>query len=154
MNTLLETNIVLRAAQPSHVQYHLAVDAVDVLLRRGETLCLVPQNLYEFWVVATKPAAQNGLGMSVTEAQAELTRLRAIVAVCDDTPAILPEWERLVVQHHVVGKPAHDARLVAAMTMHGIGRILTFCAGDFVRYPAITVLTPQDVLASSAPPTT
>ena len=37
-----------------------AVDAVALLRAQGHTLCLVPQNLYEFWVVCTRPLANNG----------------------------------------------------------------------------------------------
>ena len=32
-----------------------------------------------------------------------------------ETPAIYPAWEALVIRYQVIGKPAHDARLVAAM---------------------------------------
>jgi predicted nucleic acid-binding protein len=108
--------------------------------------------LYEFWVVATRPVAQNGLGLSASQAQAELTRLRGFCTLLDDTPAILPQWERLVAQHQVLGKNAHDARLVAAMLVHGVPRLLTFNAADFQRFSGITVMTPQQLLAP-APPT-
>jgi predicted nucleic acid-binding protein len=37
----------------------------------------------------------------------------------------------------------HDARLVAAMKAHGIGRILTFNGEDFERYPDIEVVIPS-----------
>jgi hypothetical protein len=40
-----------------------------------------------------------------------------------DTPAIYPAWEALVIQHKVSGKPAHDARLVAAMQVHGLSTV-------------------------------
>ncbi len=96
MTTLLDTNILTRTAQPARPMHQPAVDAVAELRRQGEELCLVPQNFYEFWVVATRPAAQNGLGLSVAEAQAELGRLRALFRLFDDTPAILATWEQLV----------------------------------------------------------
>jgi predicted nucleic acid-binding protein len=47
------------------------------------------------------------------------------------------------VTHGVSGKKAHDARLVAAMTVNGITHILTFNADDFTRYTGITVLHPS-----------
>jgi hypothetical protein len=37
----------------------------------------------------------------------------------------------------------HDARLVAAMMVFGVGSILTFHTTDFVRYPAISVIDPR-----------
>ncbi|HTU22405.1 MAG TPA: PIN domain-containing protein [Gemmataceae bacterium] len=147
MSILLDTNILGRAAQTGHSMHRLALDAMAELRRQGETLCLVPQNIYEFWAVCTRPTAQNGLGMSPAEAQAELTRLKSLFTILDDTPAIFPQWEQLVMQHQVRGKNAHDARLVAAMMVHGLSRILTFNVGDFQRYQTLTALDPQQVVA-------
>jgi predicted nucleic acid-binding protein len=152
MSTLVDTNIVTRSAQPCHAMYQAAVDAVDLLTRQGETLCLVPQNIYEFWVVATRPAALNGLGLGVAEAQTELARLKRIFTLVHDTPLILTQWELLINQYQVVGKNAHDSRLVAAMKVHGINQFLTFNTQDFTRYQGITVLSPFDVLQAPQSP--
>src|SRR5258707_66747 len=51
-------------------------------------------------------------------------------------------WKRLVTEHGVIGNQVYDARLVAAMTVHGVGRIVTFNAGDFIRY-GIEVIDPS-----------
>lgn len=146
MNTLLDTNILVRTAEPAHSMHRLALDAMAELRRQGETLCVVPQNVYEFWVVCTRPAAQNGLGMSPAQTQTELARLKALFTLLDDTPAIFPQWEQLVIQHQIQGKNAHDARLAAAMRVHGLSRILTFNVGDFQRYQTLTVLEPSQVV--------
>jgi len=76
MNTLLDTNILMRAAQPGHPMYATAVNAVAALRRRGDNLFLVPQNLYEFWVVGTRPLAQNGLGFTPAQARTEIDQLK------------------------------------------------------------------------------
>ena len=60
----------------------------------------------------------------------------------------MPEWERLVDHYQVKGKNGHDARLVAAMIVHGIERLLTFNVADFRRYREITVISPESVLVS------
>ena len=153
MTTLLDTNVLARAAQPSHAMHRAAVDAVAELLRQAEVLCLVPQNIYEFWAVATRPTAQNGLGMSLVQAQTELARLRAVCSLVDETSAVLLQWEQLVAQYQVSGKNAHDAHLVAAMMVHGISSILTFNVADFRRFQGITVQDPRQVIAAP-PPTT
>jgi hypothetical protein len=70
---------------------------------RGRDLHIVPQNLVELWVVATRPVAQNGLGLSTAEAAAELMRLKSMFLLLPGTPAsrfcILPTplLERIVV---------------------------------------------------------
>jgi predicted nucleic acid-binding protein len=45
-----------------------------------------------------------------------------------------------------VGNADHDARLFAAMNVHGVGRILTFNTDDFTRF-GIEVLHPSSVSA-------
>ncbi len=149
MSTLLDTNILTRSAQPGHPMYQTAVDAVDGLRQRGEILHVVPQNFYEFWVVATRPVGQNGLGLTPAQARAETDQLKKLFVVLDDTPAIFPEWERLVTSHAVSGRNAHDTRLVAAMLIHGLGQLLTFNAVDFQRFTSIAVLSPDQVLQAS-----
>jgi predicted nucleic acid-binding protein len=145
MRIVLDSNLMLRSVQPAHPSHTTARQATSALLARGDELCLVPQNFYEFWVVATRPVAQNGLGLSAASVVAELARFRALFTLLPDVPAILPEWERLVSTHAVIGKQAHDARFVAAMSVHGVDHILTFNVGDFARYPGITVLDPATV---------
>jgi predicted nucleic acid-binding protein len=44
--------------------------------------------------------------------------------------------------YRVSGKNTHDARLVAAMHVHGIESILTFNGNDFGRYTGITAIDP------------
>jgi len=148
MSILLDTNILLRGIQAAHEHHEPAKKAVKLLLDRGERVCLVPQNLYEFWSAITRPADQNGLDISVTTAAALIAEFKQLFTVLDDTPAVRPEWERLVIVHRVIGRTAHDARLVAAMLVHGLTHILTFNTGDFKRFPGITVLDPTVVAAS------
>lgn len=87
---------------------------------------VVPQNLDEFWVVTSRPPAQNGLGLTPAQTDTEIAQFTSWFAALPDDPRILPMWRQLFVQHQVIGKSAHDARLVAAMLVHGINRLLTF----------------------------
>ncbi len=92
------------------------------------------------------------MGRTTIEAAGELHKAAVHFPVLSThaESVLLSEWERLVRAHDVKGKAAHDARLVAAMCLHGLTHILTFNASDFARYPDITVLTPEQVLASMA----
>jgi predicted nucleic acid-binding protein len=146
VNVLLDTNILGRLVEVGHPHHPVASDATDALRKRGDVPCLVPQVLYEFWVVATRAVSANGLGLSTSETLSELARLKTLFPLLPDTPAVYPEWERLVTAHQVIGKHAHDARLVAVMTVHALSQILTFNVGDFARYPGITALDPASVV--------
>ena len=141
---LVDTSLLVRALQPHHELCVLAKRAIDKFRLQNRSLYLVPQNLVELWVVATRPVAQNGLGLSIPEAASELMRLKIMFPLLPDTPAVYQVWENLVIQYQVSGKPAHDARLVAAMQVHGLTAILTFDRTGFSRYAGIEVVHPAD----------
>jgi predicted nucleic acid-binding protein len=141
---LVDTNTLLRTLQPLHPQRETARSAIKTLMAQGRELQLVPQNLMELWVVATRPVAQNGLGLAIPQATSELMRLKSMFPLLPDTAAIYLVWESLVIQYRVSGKPAHDARVVAAMKVHGLTAILTFDRTGFSRYAGIEVVHPAD----------
>ncbi|MBS1807167.1 MAG: type II toxin-antitoxin system VapC family toxin [Acidobacteria bacterium] len=145
MSYLLDSNILLRMAQPTHAMHAEATHATAALLRRGETIHVIPQILYEFWSVATREIQYNGLGLSIPDAHAELARLKTIFIFLPDSSAIYPEWERLVMQYAVKGRDSHDTRIVAAMNVHQLTHLLTFNKDDFKRFPSLTVLLPSDI---------
>lgn len=147
MQILVDSNILLRLVNAADPQFQLAWDAARKLHLRQDQLCVVPQNIYEFWSVGTRPANMNGLGLTAVTVQTEIGKLRSFFHRLEETPAVFVEWEKLVVLHSIVGKNVHDTRLVAAMMVHGITHLLTFNKQDFQRYTNITVLTPADVMA-------
>jgi hypothetical protein len=51
MSFLVDTNLLLRSSEPSHPMYPDASNAINILLKQGEQLCIIPQNLIEFWNV-------------------------------------------------------------------------------------------------------
>ncbi len=147
---LIDSNVIIRTLQPRSPQLAQARDALRILRDRDEPLALAEQNLVEIWTVATRPQSQNGLGYSIEQAAAELTRLKAFFIILSASEKIYPFWESLVIQFRVAGKQAHDARLVAAMKVHGLRSILTFDTSDFKRFPGIEVIHPADVISPAA----
>lgn len=151
MNLIADSNILLRLAQPEHPLHAEARESTKLLRHQGHEFCIFPQSLDEFWAVATRPKDKNGLGLEMPEVAVELNRILAAFDLLADPSAVFPQWVHLVRAHNVKGKPAHDARIVAAMTVHAVDHLLTFNRQDFLRYPNITVLTPAGVLAGSHP---
>jgi predicted nucleic acid-binding protein len=145
MAVLLDTNVLLRLVQPHHPKAPVAARALRRLRSANETLQIVQQNLVEFWAVATRPAGANGLGYTTEQAASEISALKNLFDLVPEQP-IQREWERLVTLYRVSGKNAHDARLVAAMVVHGIDGILTFNAEDFARFKGIRVLDPATII--------
>jgi predicted nucleic acid-binding protein len=139
MAVLLDTNILLRLAQPHHPNAPVAARVLRALRAGNETLHITQQNIVDYWAVATRPIEANGLGFSTEQAAAEVDVLKRLFVLLPELP-LQDAWERLVADYRVSGKNAHDARLVAAMMVHGIESILTFNAQDFLRYGEIRVL--------------
>ena len=128
-----------------------ALAAIDRLDANGHECVIVPQVLYEYWVVATRPVANNGLGMPVAHADAAVSQWIAVFRLLLDERGVFSYWRDLVATNDVKGKNAHDARLVAAMRRHGLTDLLTFNKPDFTRFMAINTLTPADVLGGRIP---
>ncbi len=149
MRVLVDTNVPARIAQPGHPHHAVALGAVEILRGRGDELFLVPQVLYEFWVVCTRPLEQNGLGLPVPVVVEKHEQAKALFPILPDNDAIFPAWERLVREFDVRGKHAHDARLVAAMEIHRMDSALTFNAADFSRYARFLVMDPLHVSQAS-----
>ncbi|HEV7377856.1 MAG TPA: type II toxin-antitoxin system VapC family toxin [Pyrinomonadaceae bacterium] len=145
MSYLVDTNVLLRLVQKNHPMKPDARRALVSLRKQGEELCITPQNVIEFYAVATRPLTDNGLGLSADEAAREIRKLKRIFKLRPDSQAIFIEWEQLVAQYQVMGKQAHDTRLVAAMKSHGLTHILTFNVKDFKRFIDIAAVSPQAV---------
>lgn len=147
MRILVDTNIVLRLGDKRHVMHGEALAAIDWLDANGHECVIVPQVLYEYWVVATRPLENNGLGMSVSEADGAISQSVEFFRLLLDERGIFTFWRDLVATNDVKGKNAHDARLVAAMQRHGLTDLLSFNKSDFARFAAINAVSPADVLS-------
>jgi hypothetical protein len=74
-------------------QSGVARAALQTLRGRAERLIIVPQNLYEFWAVATRPpgrppAGSNGLGMTTAQAGQWLRSFQRWFTLLQDRPRI------------------------------------------------------------------
>jgi predicted nucleic acid-binding protein len=146
MSYMMDSNILLRFTKPSDPDHGLVRTAVRTLKAHGEILSFAPQNLVEFWNVCTRPAtARGGFGLTVAQTDRKARLVERLFRLLPDSPAIHVEWRRLVVVHTVTGVSVHDARIVAAMLVHGQTHLLTFDDGDFARYPGIIAVHPRDI---------
>jgi predicted nucleic acid-binding protein len=143
---LIDSNVLLRSAVTTSARNPSAAGAIAVLLAQGEELLLAPQVLMEFWSVATRPVAVNGFGWPVDVVRDEIAKLLDQFPLLPETPVVFGEWLRLVTKHRVIGKHAHDTRLVAMMNAHQVARLLTFNTGDFKVFGAIAV-SPDEIVA-------
>src|ERR1700722_20574970 len=117
MRVLVDTNILLRSAQPTHPLCAQATQAVSKLIRQEHTVLFCSQNIAEFWNVATRPADLNGLGLSHEEVLQEVSSIERLLTLLPDIPAIYPAWKEIVEDNKVQGVKVYDALLVRIMTV-------------------------------------
>jgi predicted nucleic acid-binding protein len=140
---LIDTNVLGRMLDPGAPQHQAAIEALALIHQRAESLTICAQNIVELYAIATR--AQNGLGLSPTEALAEIAAIKARFPLLPDVP-LHAKWEELVTKYLVTNRLVFDLRLVAAVIVGGCTGILTFNDVDFIRFKEIQVLNPFDLL--------
>jgi predicted nucleic acid-binding protein len=144
---LVDTNILLRITRRSDPEHKVVDTALARLAGQGANLCYTHQNIAEMWNAMTRPADRNGLGLSILEADWEVRAIEAGMILLPDGEAVYREWRRIVVSQAVLGVQVHDARLAAAMYVHGISHILTLNVADFSRFSGLSALHPSSIQA-------
>lgn len=147
MRVLVDTNVLLRTVQSNHPLFPEATAAITALIRRNDSVFFSPQNIVEFWNVATRPLVRNGFGLSPDQVLNEITGFEKSLSMLPDIPEIYAAWKQIVHVNNVQGVKVHDARLVAIMTVYSVSALLTFNAGDFARFSNITTIHPSSLTA-------
>lgn len=142
---LLDTNVLLRAANKASAQHTVTATALNNLATSGNDLTVASQVLVEFWSVGTRPVEVNGLGWPIEQVEKEVDKILDRFVMLMESEAIFQEWLRLVKAHRVVGKKSHDARLAAFCKIERLD-CLTFNTDDFKRF-GIVAVSPDEILA-------
>ena len=145
---LIDSNILLRISRRDDPGHGIVDAALAKLAGAGAVLHYTPQNIAEFWNVATRPANRNGFGLAVADVERETRLIEQGMVLLPDNEAIYHEWRRLVFAHSVSGVKVHDARLAAAMKIHGVTHLLTLNTDDFARYAHVTAVHPGSLAHS------
>lgn len=149
MTILVDTSVLARWTNPNDKQHGVADQAVSRITNRGDDLVLTPQVLVEFRAVATRPAANNGLGYSAAQADQLVAGYERLFPLLVETPAVFQTWKAIVSTLGVVGKTVHDARLVAVCYVYQVTHLITFNLSHFQTLaaapPGLVVLDPATV---------
>ncbi len=146
-SAILDTNILVRLMVKSDPEHSLVRSCLLGCIQNEVETFITTQNLHEAWAVLTRPRESNGYGFSVEQTAEAIQRLRALFPVLYESEDSLETWSRICRQHGVIGRQAHDARLVAIALSENVQHILTLNPVDFERYrPLITPVHPQDIL--------
>jgi predicted nucleic acid-binding protein len=128
--------------------FHLeATLAVERLESEGVRLVFTAQNIIEFWSVCTRPVGSGGLGYSVAMSEMQVTALQQRFQLVSDPPLLHEGWLKTVIDHRVMGRQVHDARIATSLRLLGINRLLTKNVKDFKRYSFLEAIDPAEILA-------
>lgn len=139
---LIDSNILIRWVQPGDPSFATVVASVERLELSQVIPCYVSQNLGEFWNVLTRPKDRNGYGRLPDEANRLSNIVEARFRLLPDSLTVHQQWRKLLIDYGISGVQVHDARLVAAMHVHNVKRILTFNTRDFERFKNIEAVHP------------
>jgi predicted nucleic acid-binding protein len=152
MSCVVDTNVLLRFLLRNDPAYTSIRAAVRIIKSKREPIFTTPQNIIELWSACTRPAtSRGGIGLTIEAAEHRVRLLERHFPVLPDTAQIYSEWKNLVFTYKVLGVSVHDARIAAAIKIHGISHLLTMNVGDFNRYTHFAVVTPDDVLNGNYP---
>jgi predicted nucleic acid-binding protein len=140
---LLDTNILLRAANKTSAQHPATIAAMTALTELGHDLAITPQVLVEFWAVASRPLEANGFGWPTADVRNAIDRLLERFPLILEPSTVFPEWLQLATASQVIGKKAHDARLASLCRIEGVV-LLTFNTPDFRRF-GISTVSPDEL---------
>lgn len=152
MSYLLDTSFLVRPANVNDTLHSQTVAALTELLCRTEMLFVAPQNIVEFWSVATRPVGStNGLGLSAVQTAEIIDVFGREFLLAPETPDVFPTLRKLLDSVEVIGKQVHDARLVAVCFSQGISSLVTFNPRHFSRFaalpPGLNIIEPASLIA-------
>jgi predicted nucleic acid-binding protein len=142
---LLDTNILLEATDEGRNKHHQAVQLFQEAHAMGIDLFLATQNLREYLVVATRPVANNGLGMTITDALENIAQFRSRTSLIAESISAAECFLRWANQYQFHGKKLHDLQLLATAFRGGIHAVVTLNSKDFPVIDQIAVIQLEEI---------
>ena len=149
---LVDTNVLVNSVYEGAEHFAPSRALLDRAKAVGASLCVLPQNVAEFFAAVTNPkrVTEPKTAEEALDAIDEFLELPGIELL--PVPAdVVPRLLSLIRANPVTGLRVYDLHLVAAMLGSGVTRIYTFNARDFARFSELEVLTPSEAPESTTP---
>jgi predicted nucleic acid-binding protein len=128
----VDTNVLVEATDVARRHHRAARRLIETHPR----LVFSAQVVREYLVVATRPAAVNGLGLSTAHALDNVRAFRECIRLLPEEKPLLPVLLRLIEEVGCAGKRIHDAHVVATALAHGVSELVTLNTADFAAFSA------------------
>jgi predicted nucleic acid-binding protein len=133
-HAMLDSCVLLAATDENRKDHRDALTVLDAWPARGATLYLSGQILREYLSAATRPAAANGLGLTLADALENLSAFRDRATLLAESGLVADRLQSLLGEVACAGKVIHDANVIATVMAHGIHTVVTSNLVDFVRF--------------------
>ena len=140
---LLDTNILIYAADETSPFYQAAKALREKGLRGEILLCICPQVLNEFFATVTNPQRVSN-PRTQNEARLEMEKYffsKNIIKIYPGSDVIEKTLD-LLKRYEVTRQEIFDLQLVATMLSNNVTRLYTYNKDDFVKFKEIEVLSP------------
>ncbi len=110
---------------------------------RARAHCLSGQVLREYLAVSTRTIAVNGLGLTPSQALANVHQFGTRATLLPEDASVHARLLELLTEVGAASPQVHDANIVATMPAHGVRELVTLNPCDFERYvPRIGLQAP------------
>lgn len=145
MKVLLDTNVLLEATDEGRKLHQQALEVFQNAAGTGVDLFLGTQVMREYLVVATRPVANNGLGMGTASALDNIVRFRRRASLIAETIQAGELFLSWAARFEIRGKRLHDLQLMASATVAGMDGLLTANEADFPETGGVGILPLADL---------
>ena len=144
----LDTNVLLSATDESRSSHRSCRDLFDLAPGAGVHFVVTGQVFREYLVVATRPEADNGLGLSGPDAVRNVRAFRTRVHLLPESKEVVLKLIGLVGTAGVLGKRIHDANIVAAAIVHRVPVLVTDNTEDYRAFSGIDAVRSDSAAAT------
>jgi len=140
---LLDTNILVYAADEASPFHQATLDLRERGLRKEIPLCICPQVLNEFFAIVTDPkrvSSPRTKGEALTEMRKYFDSKNIFKIY--PAPDIIERMMDLLERYDITKQEIFDLQLVATMISNNVKRVYTYNEEDFSKFKEIEVLTP------------
>jgi predicted nucleic acid-binding protein len=141
---LLDTNIIVYAADTSSPFHQNSKNIRDNALLGNIEVCVCPQVLMEFFAILTdskRVKNQRAPEEVIAEMEKNLSSKKNISMIYPKRDT-LPKTIELLGKYNLKRQTVFDAQLVATMLSNNVTRIYTYNQDDFLKFEEIEVLLP------------
>ena len=140
---LLDTNIIVYAADTSSPFHQNSKNIRDNALLGNLEICICPQVLMEFFAILTdSKRVKNPRAPEEVIAEMEKYLSSKNISMIYPKRDTLPKTIELLGKYNLKRQIVFDAQLVATMLSNNVTRIYTYNQDDFLKFEEVEVLTP------------